>query len=492
MNVTEATLNYFGTTDVGLVRNHNEDSFVIIDLSAEEPNPMGILLMVADGMGGANAGEVASAIACKVIEERILKLQQAPLSQKDVEKYLKNLLLEAHFQILEHTSTHTECEGMGTTAIIAWIVGGHIHLSWCGDSRCYLYQKTQRDPLSPYTDDHSLVWQMVQNGELSAEEARLHEQSNIILQVLGSMDTRPSPSYTSKKLEEGEKILLCSDGLNGMLSDVDIQQILEQHEDVHEATSSLVERANRMGGTDNITVILAEVTSIESTDKPQKVKAPNRKIRWAFLLLFTLLFIILVWVVFVWNGNKSADAEQEDRAKQVAYPTQIIIPENGDEANEIAETEKKSSSPPEVAFSKNPASPPAEDLPTHAYDFQGELKLLNDKLEKQIANTKKLIEDCATCHENPELEQVNESLTDAHNFIKNQLAEANDSLAIKPQSREKLAAISHSLHIPYDAENPFHPDSISEQEYMINTLNTVVKNISAQLKVLTTDVQDKN
>ncbi|MEM9673034.1 MAG: PP2C family protein-serine/threonine phosphatase [Cyclobacteriaceae bacterium] len=297
-------INYYGDTNVGQARGHNEDSFIIVDLSEQTPAPMGYLLMIADGMGGANAGEVASAIACKEVENQVQQLTY-PLPPQDVEKYLKSLLINAHHQIIEYAQSNPECAGMGTTAVIAWILDGYLHVVWCGDSRCYVFQPDQEYPLQPFTEDHSLVWQMVQQGELTPEQARVHEHSNIILQALGSTDGKPTPSYLARKLDGKEKILLCSDGLNSMLSDFQIQQIIENHSDVEKVTELLVQAANNVGGLDNITVLYADVLSPGNTSHQAKGRSilQTLKNKWIFVLITSIILSALV--VFVVRGEEN-------------------------------------------------------------------------------------------------------------------------------------------------------------------------------------------
>ncbi|MEK6478366.1 PP2C family serine/threonine-protein phosphatase [Catalinimonas sp. 4WD22] len=492
MRHKKSSLKYFGATNVGQVRDHNEDSFVIIDLAQEENNPKGTIFMVADGMGGANAGEVASAIACNVIEDRFLKLQTIPDSPRNIEKYLKNLLLEAHQQMVQHASQHPECEGMGTTAVLAWVIANQLHIVWCGDSRCYVYQNRQLHTLKPITDDHSLVWQMVLSGELSPEEARVHDQSNIILQVLGSTDSKPKPSYLSKKLIKGEKILLCSDGLNGMLSDAAIQQILERENDVEQTTEVLIDAANHAGGTDNITAIYVTVEDAPIMALEQKKDIFSTfKSKWPFVLVFALILLVLVYSVIAWKGKKtSTDSEVEVKAQSSLtdenlnqYKTAISTNEKEEEAV-ISTTETNQG---------DAVSQEENDLSTAEYNFLGSLNKLDETLEQQIASTKKLIEGCKTCNDNPQLESVNESLSATHDLIKDQIKTASLNLPISSQSKEKLSSISQSVNVSYDANKPFKADSpLSEQEYMINTINEVVLKISEQLATLTSKVQQKN
>lgn len=491
MRHKKSSLKYFGATNVGQVRDHNEDSFVIIDLAQEENNPKGTIFMVADGMGGANAGEVASAIACNVIEDRFLKLQTIPDSPRNIEKYLKNLLLEAHQQIVQHASQHPECEGMGTTAVLAWVIANQLHVVWCGDSRCYVYQKRQQHTLKPFTDDHSLVWQMVLSGEISPEEARVHDQSNIILQVLGSTDSKPKPSYLSKKLIEGEEILLCSDGLNGMLSDAAIQQILERQNDVELTTDVLIDAANHAGGTDNITVIYVTVEDAPIMASEQKKDIFSAfKSKWPFVLVFALILLVLVYSVIAWKGNETS---VESKAANKESPS---LEDEGSNQHRTAintsEKIKEASTSTETKHSE--AVNKADDGKSMGeHDFITSLSKLDEQLEQQIVSTKKLIEGCKTCNDNPQLESVNESLSATHDLIKEQIKTASQNLPISSQSKEKLSSISESVNVSYDADKPFDTDNpITEQEYMINTINEVVLKISEQLATLTTKVQQKN
>ena len=297
-------IRYFGATHTGRLRKHNEDCFVIIDVSASEQEPLGTALLVADGMGGARAGEIASHIARTVVEDRFLMLHRPFSSHQDIEKYLKNLVLEAHQQIMLQAEAHPEYSGMGTTVVLAWLVGTYMHVVWCGDSRCYEYPPHSSATLSPLTDDHSLVWQMVRAGELTPEEARVHEHSNVILQALGSSHTQPVPSYVKKKLTPGKRILLCSDGLNGMLSDAQIQQHLEYEQDLPSMVQGLIDAANAAGGADNITVVLAEVDSVAPLETQEEAAgAAKTRHPWIWLLGLLLIIATLVLVLYPWQSH---------------------------------------------------------------------------------------------------------------------------------------------------------------------------------------------
>jgi len=264
-------LNLFASTDVGRVREHNEDNFTLCkDLSSARwsvtfqdsekatVSDKGTVLVVADGMGGTNAGEIASEVACKSVKDQFTALSSVPSSEKDILAFVKKVVSNAHKAVVDHQMNNVETAGMGTTLVITWILKDTAFVAWAGDSRMYIHRAGNE--LAPFSDDHSLVWSLVKSGQLTAEEARLHPNSNIITQSLGDPKNTPNPEGKSVRLYKGDRILVCSDGLTGMVSDTDLQKILEQGKSPAETTKTLIKAANDGGGTDNITVILADVT----------------------------------------------------------------------------------------------------------------------------------------------------------------------------------------------------------------------------------------
>jgi serine/threonine protein phosphatase PrpC len=254
-------------TDDGIVRKgHNEDDFTVIAanwghaMNRINPTERGVLLMVADGMGGTNAGEVASKIAVKSVETSMEKLKRVPNTDKNIEEFLTQTIEEAHKSIVEHARNHLESAGMGTTAVLVWVLNNKAHIGWCGDSRCYIFRKGIA--FRPRTEDHSLVWQEIVGDAFSpekAEVARLHPDSNIILQSLGEEAQPPKPSSKTVELQTGDRLIVCSDGLNAMLSDRDIAAIVSRLDfSPKQICDQLIIAANAAGGTDNITVITAD------------------------------------------------------------------------------------------------------------------------------------------------------------------------------------------------------------------------------------------
>ncbi len=255
-------------TDVGIVRTKNEDSFAIgttIDdfyaTNYEAFYPLdyrGSVFVVADGLGGANAGEIASQTAVDDIKKQFQDLKQLPESDEEVGILLKNMIYSAHEEIAELVEEKKELAGMATTIVLAWLLGKKLHLAWCGDSRCYLARFDKKSEL--LTEDHSKVWEMVKSGLISPEQARLHPKSNVITQALGNRREPPKIDTKTVEVNTYNRILLCSDGLNSMLPESTIFNMLENRSvSVKETAKLLTKRANQEGGKDNITLILAEI-----------------------------------------------------------------------------------------------------------------------------------------------------------------------------------------------------------------------------------------
>jgi protein phosphatase len=324
----------FGTTDVGQVRDHNEDNFAICkDLEKKEwafkrdevleLSKRGSLLVVADGMGGTNAGEVASHIAQETVQKLFDALESVPKTASEREKILKKYIVDAHKAIVNHQHKNLDTAGMGTTLVLAWVFEDLVHVAWSGDSRVYLYQGQQE--MYPFTDDHSLVWQMVQEGQMTPEEARVHPESNIITQSLGDERQTPKPSAKSKKLYNGDRVMVCSDGLCGMLSDQEILNFMRLESKTAEICKEMVNAANRAGGTDNITVLMLEVKEGEkrpasvSNEPIPKPKAPKsqptttqvlrKKNSNKNLVIFALVAVIAALAIWMLMPGKVQMAE---------------------------------------------------------------------------------------------------------------------------------------------------------------------------------------
>lgn len=259
-------------TDVGLVRRNNEDNFVVcMDLSdpdwacheISDPVPLGkygSLLVVADGMGGANAGEVASAIAVETIVEEFKPdtLEDIVKDEANIIPFINKVVLTADKNIRDRSKEDTSTHGMGTTIVLTWILNGKAYLSWCGDSRCYLYN--EKMGYTRLSNDHSYVQSLVDKGELDPEMAFDHPYSNIITQCLGDSENHASPDSRIQQLRNGDIIMLCSDGLCGYCRDARIADIvIDNSDDMVACRDKLIEAALEEGGFDNVTVAVAKV-----------------------------------------------------------------------------------------------------------------------------------------------------------------------------------------------------------------------------------------
>jgi protein phosphatase len=262
----ELIFHVFGHTDVGRTREHNEDSFVIVDLDADDASPpdsvrtrrvgpRGALFMVADGLGGAAAGEIASELAVNTVYEELRErwVTAGGGSPDDFASAIKAAAETANGRIYSYAVEHPESRGLGTTATLAGLLGDTLYLAQVGDSRAYLV----RDGVArQITRDQSLMQRLVDAGELTQDEADRSERRNIILQALG-----PEPSVkidlTHQRLSRGDVLVLCTDGLSGLVRAEEIAEVITQIPDLAAACRELVDRANEQGGTDNITVIAA-------------------------------------------------------------------------------------------------------------------------------------------------------------------------------------------------------------------------------------------
>jgi protein phosphatase len=261
----DVVVNVFGRTDVGRTREHNEDAFVVADLSTDNATlqpevvthtigPKGSLFMVADGMGGAAAGEIASEMAVDVVlgEMRTLWVTQPESGGEAFMRAIKRATKAANERINSYATTHPEYRGMGTTATVAGLLGDTLYLAQVGDSRAYLV----RDGVArQITKDQSLMQKLIEAGELTEEEAEHSERRNIILQALG-----PEPTIkvdlTHQTVRRGDTLVLCSDGLSGQVTKDDIAAVVRETTDLNLACKRLIDYANERGGPDNITVIL--------------------------------------------------------------------------------------------------------------------------------------------------------------------------------------------------------------------------------------------
>lgn len=259
-------------TNVGLVRTNNEDNFVASrDLTASDwtipqvdeeidLGKYGALLVVADGMGGANAGEVASAIAIETIQTEFASenLENAVRSETAIKLFMEDAVKKADLNIYNRSIADEKTQGMGTTIVLCWILGNKAHVCWCGDSRCYVFN--EKVGLTRLSKDHSYVQELVDKGELSPENAHNHPYSNVITRCLGDMQHRAVPDSRVYHINDGDIFMLCSDGLCGLCIDDEITNVMMQHKDnINDCKNELISAALNAGGYDNVTVVMGAV-----------------------------------------------------------------------------------------------------------------------------------------------------------------------------------------------------------------------------------------
>jgi len=263
----------FGLTDPGRVRPSNEDQFLVAELAkamrvqyASLPQPKtqyaderGYLFIVADGIGGHQAGEQASAMAVQTIEEFALNtlkwfFRLKGTGEQDILKEFQAVLQQADARICEEAAQHSELAGMGTTVTMAYNFGSRLFVVHVGDSRCYLFRARQ---LLRLTHDHTLVAEMVSRGDLQPEEAAHHHLRHVITNAVGGKEQGVQVECHRLELEPDDTLVLCSDGLTEMVSEDRIAAVLQADQEPRTACERLVAEANENGGKDNISVIVA-------------------------------------------------------------------------------------------------------------------------------------------------------------------------------------------------------------------------------------------
>jgi len=264
-------------TDPGYERTNNEDAFIICpDLSQQDwickdtptyihLNRYGSIFVVADGMGGANAGEVASLIATKAVRRSFSKENiKKALDDNGIDGLLYSCLKEADDAINKKIIEAPETYGMGTTIVVCWVIDGIAHIAWCGDSRCYVYNAFEG--LRPLTKDHSLVQELIDKGEITEEQAFTHPDSNVITRGLGDLESQFHPDIITYSIRSNDLLLLCSDGLCGYCTNKEIERVLEDNSiDIMKCRDELMKLALGAGGYDNICIVLSSLIGDEQS-----------------------------------------------------------------------------------------------------------------------------------------------------------------------------------------------------------------------------------
>lgn len=314
--MTKTALKIVASTDVGLVRTNNEDNFIVcpdlkkgewlIPPSADylDLGEYGAMLVVADGMGGANAGEVASEIAVETIKETCSpeELEKLVFDDKNIPAYLEDAISKANINIRIRSEQDEATSGMGTTIVMVWIYGGFAYVTWCGDSRCYVYNSNVG--LLRLSKDHSYVQELVDKGNLDPEAAFNHPYSNVITKCLDGATKHAVPESRKYEIQDGDIFLLCTDGLSGLCRDDEIIKVISENEDLLACKNALIKAALDNGGHDNVTVVMSALKYERDEENipvlggtvDLKKKRKKKSLFWMYFSL--LLLAALCYVAF--------------------------------------------------------------------------------------------------------------------------------------------------------------------------------------------------
>jgi len=341
--VPDVLLEIHAKTDVGLVRTNNEDNFIVTSSMGSDnwvvPQEAfnlpadGCAFIVADGMGGASAGEIASELAVQGIRLYLNEKIDSKVGGAALVGIMEEALIVAHKMVVKYGVDNPDSFGLGTTATVCVVKDNRLYISWIGDSRVYRYSQEGRVTNHNYnaghleilTNDHSVVWEEVLEGKLTPEQARIAQHSNIITQSLGDAYKTPHPESKTFPLYKGDLIISCSDGLNGELSDVELNTIVESNNDLEQLTNQLIHAAKSAGGKDNITLALCSVLEgpvFIPLDLNNKNQSENQtiEVRDDFKersILFPLIIIGLLGALayggyYLWNqGNQDSTINSE-------------------------------------------------------------------------------------------------------------------------------------------------------------------------------------
>ncbi|QDU94083.1 PP2C family protein-serine/threonine phosphatase [Lignipirellula cremea] len=269
-------LRSFGISDRGQKRDSNEDCFSIAELvrtlrvhqtnlpqsKTSLSSHRAYVFLIADGVGGSHAGEVASGLSVATIEDFLLNtLKRFSNLQAGEEQValsaFKEALCQADSRLFEETASHPEWQGMGTTLTMAFAVNWRLFVAHAGDSRCYLYSSGK---LQQLTQDHTMTAELARRGVISAEKAAGHPWRHVVTNILGGKEMGVQVELHNLDLHPDDVLLLCSDGLTEMVPEDQVATVLQQENDPQRACERLIAEANRLGGKDNITAIVARIS----------------------------------------------------------------------------------------------------------------------------------------------------------------------------------------------------------------------------------------
>ena len=270
-----------GRTDVGIERSNNEDA---LSFSCElaksiwntssyndyiKIGEFGSVAIVADGMGGASAGEMAASIAIESLKKDLTPSLLSTIIESDetIKNYLLQIFTNANNAILKHIESDPDTIGMGTTIVLIWVLNEKAYIAWCGDSRCYVFNP--KKGLKCLSKDHSYVQELIDKGEITVEQSFNHPDSSIITRCLGDCDTSAEPEILIYNISKHDQFLLCSDGLCGYCGDQIIEKTFyKEYLNVEKCCNALVDLALNIGGQDNISVLNVSIIDDDESKIP--------------------------------------------------------------------------------------------------------------------------------------------------------------------------------------------------------------------------------
>ena len=306
----------FAGTNVGL-RENNEDNFTVCpDLMKNEwivpadnqqviqLGQRGCVMVVADGMGGQNAGEVASAIAIDSVQEMFSpdELPANVIEKPDtIKQFLKKVILECDIRIKQKAKEDSSTVGMGSTIVISWLVNDKLYIAWLGDSRAYSF--VPKKGIARLSKDHSYVQQLVDAGAITEDEAMDHPNSNVITRSLGDTSQKAKADVIECDVEDGQIILLCSDGLCGVCKDEEIGGIIEEEcSDLQKCKECLTTASLAAGGSDNITISLMQISKCADGHSSSANDSLNKPSKYGLSAILSLLFGTAILLTLLYAG----------------------------------------------------------------------------------------------------------------------------------------------------------------------------------------------
>lgn len=321
-----------------------------------ELGELGCVMAVADGMGGMNAGEVASEIAINTVREAFCDIQEVSRHSSTArlrESFLSNVIVGADKAVKLYASQNPECQGMGSTIIVAWIYRTELTISWCGDSRAYLYRESEG--LRQISKDHSYVQTLVDEGKITEDEAFSHPYNNIVTRSLGDASSKARPDARTLPVYRDDIIMLNSDGLNGVLKDDVMESIIRDAGDnIVLCREKLWYAAESFGWYDNVTVVLARITGgpqyacIQPSDAAALGYYTFRVKKSIFYMMTVVIFLIVAAVIAYTLINVRSD-ESIDRLEDKV----IVNPDSTMAVESVQNTERGSVDQIEISGQHN-------------------------------------------------------------------------------------------------------------------------------------------